>query len=119
VVAICCPLTEETHNLIGEAELARMKPSAYLVNVTRGEIVDEPALIDALQGGRLGGAYLDVFVEEPLPASSPLWDLPNVIVTPHNSASSTGNAARALAIFLRNLEHWVRNEPLENEVSER
>ena len=118
-LALAVPLTDETRGLIDASALAALPLGARVLNVARGEIVDEPALIDALQGGRLGGAYLDVFVEEPLPASSPLWDLPNVIVTPHNSASSTGNAARALAIFLRNLEHWVRNEPLENEVSER
>ena len=90
-----------------------------MLNVARGEVIDEPAMIAALRSGALAGAYLDVFVEEPLPPSSPLWDLPNVIVTPHNSASSTGNVARALDIFLRNLERWVRDKPLENEVSER
>jgi phosphoglycerate dehydrogenase-like enzyme len=90
-----------------------------VLNVARGEVVDEAALVEALQSGQLAGAYLDVFAEEPLPTSSPLWDLPNVIVTPHDSAASTGNAARALEIFLRNLEHWARGEPLENEVSER
>ncbi len=76
-------------------------------------------MIERLRSGRLGGAYLDVFLEEPLPPESPLWDLPNVIITPHNSSTSSGNEARAMAIFLRNLEHWARGEPLENEVSER
>lgn len=118
-LALAVPLTEETRSLIDASALAALPRGARILNVARGEVIDEPALIEALRGGALGGAYLDVFVEEPLPASSPLWDLPNVIVSPHNSASSSGNAARALEIFLRNLEHWVRAEPLENEVSER
>ena len=76
-------------------------------------------MIAALLNGRVAGAYLDVFAEEPLPVDSPLWDLPNVILSPHDSAASTGNSARVSELFLRNLEHWLRGEPLENEVAER
>ncbi len=118
-LALTVPLTDDTRGLIDASAFAALPPGARLLNVARGEVIDEPAMIAALRSGALAGAYLDVFAEEPLPPSSPLWDLPNVIVTPHNSASSTGNVARALDIFLRNLERWVRDEPLENEVSER
>ena len=117
-LVIACPLTAETRGLVDDAALARLRPTAHLVNVARGQIVDEAALTAALAAGRLAGAYLDVFEEEPLPAGSPLWSLPNVIVSPHNSAASTGNAARVVEIFLRNLAHWGRDEPLENEVRE-
>ena len=75
---------------------------------------DETALIDALKSGQLGCAYLDVFEKEPLPAESPLWDLPNVILTPHNAAVSAGNERRAAELFLLNLEKWARREPLLN-----
>jgi phosphoglycerate dehydrogenase-like enzyme len=80
-------------------------------------VVDEPALIDALRSGALAGAYLDVFAHEPLPADSPLWSLPNVIVTPHSAGHSDGNEARVAAIFLDNLRRWVRNQPLVNRVA--
>jgi D-2-hydroxyacid dehydrogenase (NADP+) len=77
-------------------------------------VVDEPALIAALQSGRLGGAFLDVFAHEPLPAESPLWALPNVIVTPHSAGFSDGNAARVTGLFLENLRRWNVGEPLRN-----
>jgi phosphoglycerate dehydrogenase-like enzyme len=118
-LALAVPLTDQTRGLIDAPALASLPPGARILNVARGEVIEEEAMIEALRSGALGGAYLDVFAEEPLPPSSPLWDLPNVIVSPHSSASSTGNAARALEIFLDNLERWVRDEPLENEVSER
>ncbi len=118
-LAIACPLTEETRGLIDATALAKLPAGASVVNVARGEIVDEQALIEALRSGRLAGAYLDVFEQEPLSADSPLWDLPNVIVSPHDSGASAGNAARGARMFLANLERWARDEPLENEVSER
>ena len=118
-LALAVPLTDDTKGLIDASAFAALPRGARVLNVARGEVIDETAMIAALRSGALAGAYLDVFVEEPLPSSSPLWGLPNVIVTPHNSASSTGNAARALDIFLGNLERWVRDEPLANEVSER
>lgn len=115
-LALTCPLTDETRHMIGAARLALLPKGARIVNVARGEIIDERALIAALESGRLGGAYLDVFEQEPLPAESPLWDLPNVVLSPHNAAASTGNDARATAMFLRNLVLDARGEPMLNEV---
>lgn len=115
-LALACPLTDATRGLIDAAALARLPAGARLLNVARGEVIDEPALIEALASGRLGGAYLDVFATEPLPEDSPLWALPNVIVTPHNSAASTGSREREAPYFLRNLDAWLRGEPLRNRV---
>ncbi|XAH23465.1 D-2-hydroxyacid dehydrogenase [Xylophilus sp. GW821-FHT01B05] len=113
-LVLACPLTERTHGLVDAAALARLPQGAHLVNVARGEVVDEPALIDALRGGRLAGAFLDVFAHEPLPADSPLWHLPNVIATPHSAGFSDGNAARVEALFLSNLARWQAGQPLQN-----
>lgn len=118
-LVLTCPLTDATRGLIDAAALARLPARAHLLNVGRGPVVDEPALIAALQTGRLAGAYLDVFETEPLPADSPLWDLPNVIITPHDSSISTGNRARVSELFLQNLARWARGEALINEVRER
>jgi D-2-hydroxyacid dehydrogenase (NADP+) len=115
-LVIACPLSEQTRGLVDAALLAKLPPTARLINIARGEIVDEAALVSALRSGKLAGAYLDVFAQEPLPADSPLWSMPNVLVTPHNSAASKGNEARVNAIFLDNLRRWHRNEPLINEV---
>jgi phosphoglycerate dehydrogenase-like enzyme len=115
-LALACPLTDETRGLVDAAALARLPSGARILNVSRGGVIDEPALITALREGRLGGAYLDVFAEEPLPGASPLWTLPNVIVTPHNSAASRGNERRQAEVFLRNLVRYGRGGPLENEV---
>ena len=92
---------------------------AVFVNVGRGELVDQPALTAALASGRLAGAGLDVFDPEPLPADDPLWDLPNVIISPHTSGSSDGTTRRVAEIFLDNLGRYVRDEPLRNEVTPR
>jgi phosphoglycerate dehydrogenase-like enzyme len=113
---IACPLTPETRGMVNAAMLSSLPRGARVINVARGEIVSEPALIDALKSGHLAGAYLDVFETEPLPAASPLWDMPNVLVTPHNSATASGNDERVLEIFLDNLERWHRGVPLVNEV---
>lgn len=113
---IACPLTPETRGLIGADALARLPRSARLINIARGEIVDEKALIAALKSGQLAGAYLDAFETEPLPPESPLWDMPNVLVTPHNSAAAAGNDQRVLEIFLDNLGRWHRGAQLVNEV---
>jgi phosphoglycerate dehydrogenase-like enzyme len=115
-LAIACPLSEATRGAIGADALARLPRGAHLLNVARGEIVDEAALIESLRDGRLAGAYLDVFATEPLPSESPLWRMPNVIATPHNSAASRGNEARQIEIFLDNLARFARGEPLRNEV---
>jgi phosphoglycerate dehydrogenase-like enzyme len=111
---LACPLSERTRGLIDAAALARLPRGAHLVNVARGEVVDEPALIEALQQHRLGGAFLDVFAHEPLPATSPLWTLDNVIATPHSAGFSDGNAARVERLFLDNLARWQRGQPLLN-----
>jgi phosphoglycerate dehydrogenase-like enzyme len=115
---VACPLTPETRRLIGAEALARLPRGARVINVARGEIVDEPALIAALKSGHVAGAYLDVFETEPLPPASPLWDLPNVLVTPHNSAAAAGNDRRVLDIFLDNLRRWHRGAQLVNEIQE-
>lgn len=116
-LVIACPLTDETRGLITAERLQRLPAGARVVNVARGEIVDEPALIAALQSGHLAGAYLDVFAQEPLPESSPLWEMPNVLVTPHNSAAAAGNDGRVYDMFVGNLRRWLRGEPLLNEVA--
>jgi phosphoglycerate dehydrogenase-like enzyme len=116
-LVIACPLTAETRGMVNASLFDRLPQGARFINISRGEIVDEPALIDALKNGRLGGAYLDVFAQEPLPSDSPLWDLPNVVITPHNSVASSGNEARVNALFLDNLRRWKTREPLINEVT--
>jgi len=114
-LVMTCPLTAASRNLIDARALARLKPTASFINVSRGEVVDEPALIDALQRGALAGAYLDVYQREPLPPDSPLWDLPSVIMSPHNASSAQGNDARATRYFIENIGRLVRGEPLVNE----
>lgn len=113
---IACPLSQETRGMVNAGLIAKLPQGAHLINVARGEVVDEPALIAALKSGHLGGAYLDVFEQEPLPANSPLWDMPNVFVSPHSSAAASGNDLRVYAIFIENLKRWARGEPLVNEV---
>jgi phosphoglycerate dehydrogenase-like enzyme len=115
VLAVALPLTPDTRGIVSADVLAAMRPGAVFVNVGRGDLVDEPALIDALASGRLGGAGLDVFGTEPLPADSPIWDLPNVIVTPHSSAHTPASGEGAAEIFLANLASYVRGEALRNE----
>ncbi len=110
---LACPLTERTRSLVDSDALQLLPAGARLVNVARGEVVDESALIAALQSGRLSGAFLDVFAHEPLPEDSPLWDLPNVIVTPHSAGFSEGNAQRIAAMFLDNLDRRLAGKPLQ------
>ena len=116
-VVLACPLTRETMGLIGERELAAMKPTATLINIARGRVVDEPELVRALQAGTIAGACLDVFTREPLEPESPLWDMDNVFVTPHNSGFSPLNNGRAMAIFLDNLDRLVQGKKLRNLVT--
>lgn len=116
-LVLAVPLAPETRHLIDAARLAKLPPRAVLVNVARGEIIDEDALVAALEAGRLAGAGLDVFREEPLPKASPLWNLPQVIVTPHSSGTTPANWDRAAQIFLDNLGRFERGEALRNEVS--
>jgi phosphoglycerate dehydrogenase-like enzyme len=116
VVALTIPLTAATRGLIGRAELQRMKPTAYLINIGRGGTVDEPALVEALTERWIAGAGLDVFAEEPLPASSPLWALEQVIITAHYAGATPEYDARAMAIFLDNLRRYSTGAPLHNVV---
>lgn len=116
VVVVCLPLTGETAGLIGEAELRAMKPTAYLVSVGRGPVIDEVALLRALREGWIGGAGLDVFSQRPLPPDSPFFDLPNVIMTPHMSGVSDGYARRGAALFRENLRRYLAGEELVNVV---
>jgi phosphoglycerate dehydrogenase-like enzyme len=116
VVVLAAPRTPETKRLIGRAQIERMKPGALLVNVARGKLVDDDALIDALRDGRLGGAALDVFSEEPLDPSSPYWDLPNVIVTPHTSGAMQDYWTPLVELFADNLRRFEKGEPLLNVV---
>jgi phosphoglycerate dehydrogenase-like enzyme len=113
---LACPLTAQTRGLVDATALAALPPGAQLINVARGEVVVETALAAALASGPIGGAFLDVFEEEPLPAASPLWTLPGVMVSPHSAGHAAGNAARAAAIFIDNLRRWVQGQPLHNRV---
>lgn len=111
---LACPLTPQTRGLVNARTLAALPEGASLINVARGEVVVEADLIAALQSGHLGGAFLDVYEHEPLPAASPLWALPNVIATPHSAGHSDGNEARVAAMFLDNLRCWCEGRPLRN-----
>jgi phosphoglycerate dehydrogenase-like enzyme len=113
-VAVAVPLTEDTENLIGEEELRAMKSSAYLVDVSRGGIINPKALLSALQENRIAGAALDVFAEEPLPSNSPFWKLSNVIITPHIAGQSAYYDARAMTLFVENLSRYLEDKPLLN-----
>ena len=118
-LVLAAPHTAATRGLIGAAELALMKPTAVLVNVGRGVLVDEPALIAALSAGRIAGAALDVVQEEPLPATSPLWEMPNVILTPHVSGLGPDYWERAVEQFAANLGRFLAGQPLLNVVDKR
>jgi phosphoglycerate dehydrogenase-like enzyme len=115
-VVCALPLVDGTRGLFGAAEFAAMRRGARFVNVGRGDLVDEPALVAALQSGHLGGAGLDVFAVEPLPTESPLWAMDNVIVTSHSSGESRRAEERTHALFLDNLRRWAAGQPLVNEV---
>lgn len=115
-LVLACPLSSRTQQLINAKSLALLPAGAQLINVSRGDVVDEAALIEALTNHRLAGAYLDVFAQEPLPHDSPLWALPQVIATPHSAGFAAGNAARVVQIFLDNLARYVRHAPLANVV---
>jgi D-2-hydroxyacid dehydrogenase (NADP+) len=116
VVALTCPLTPDTENLIDTAALAAMRPTAHLINVARGRIVDEPALVRALQERRIAAAGLDVTVEEPLPQASPLWAMPNVLITPHTAGETQAYEDGVIDILLENLDRLRRGDVLINQV---
>ena len=108
------PLTRETHHLMDARRIARLRAGAYLYNISRGAVIDEPALVDALRAGKLAGAGLDVFEEEPLPATSPLWEIENVILTPHVSGVTPLYYQRTAALFADNLDRFLPGQPLDN-----
>lgn len=115
-VVVTLPLNEDTQGLLGREEFRRMKPSAYLINIARGPVVQQDELIAALQAGEIAGAALDVFEKEPLPENSPLWDLKNVILTPHSAGGFQGFWDATVDLFLDNLSRFHRGEPLRNRV---
>jgi len=115
-VVLALPHTPETGQVLDAAALSRLKPSALVINVARGTLIDEAALVEALHAGRLGGAGLDVMAVEPLPASSPLWSTPRTILTPHTGACDGDYWAPAVDFFLENWQRFVAGQPLENVV---
>jgi phosphoglycerate dehydrogenase-like enzyme len=115
-ITVTLPGTKHTRHFIGVSEIAAMRPGAYIVNLGRGEVIDESALIDALKAGKIGGAGLDVFEKEPLPKESPIWDLENVILTPHMSGANRGYMDKACALFADNLRRFSAGQPLLNVV---
>ena len=119
VVVLCAPSTRRTTSLIGAAELELMRPGAVLVNVARGALVDEPALVRAVKGRRIAAAVLDVTSVEPLPQASPLWTMDNVYLSPHSSTTAEGYLDRVLELFRANLERYVDGLPLINAVDPR
>jgi phosphoglycerate dehydrogenase-like enzyme len=116
VVVLAAPGTAENESMFDAARFAAMKPGSVFVNVARGTLVDEPALIDVLKSGHLRAAALDVMRHEPMDESDPFWDAPNVLISPHSSASGEGYMERAFDLFARNLTHFVKGEPLDNVV---
>lgn len=115
---LCCPASPRTRGIANAAAFAAMPDGACFVNVARGEIAVEADVIAALQGGKLAGAYLDVFEREPLVADSPLWDLPNVIISPHTASHSLGQNEAIFGIFLDNLARWRRGDKLRNDIDD-
>jgi phosphoglycerate dehydrogenase-like enzyme len=111
---LACPLTEQTRGLIRAAELAALPTHAMLINIARGQVVDERAMIEALAGGRLRGAVLDVAEHEPLPADSPLWDMPNVLISPHSASTVDSENGHIVDLFVENLQRWLDRRPLLN-----
>lgn len=116
-VVLCCPLKPETTHLIGMSELRRMRSSAYLVNVSRGQVVVESELITALQRGDIAGAALDLTVDEPLRPENPLWDFPNVLITPHTGGETSRYEQRLVDLIVDNVRRWERDEPFIHQVA--
>jgi len=116
-VIVTTPLTPETRDLIGAEEFEAFKPGAFLIDVSRGGVVNHQALLTALKEKKIAGAALDVFTEEPLPEDSPLWKMPNVIVTPHIAGTSPFYDARAADLFAENLHRYLAGLPLYNRIN--
>jgi len=115
-LVLSVPYTHETAGLLDARRLEAMKTGAVLINIARGTIVDESAMVDSLRSGKLGGAALDVFSREPLPGDSPLWDMPNVLVTPHSMSTATDENTRLVNLFCDNLRRYLDGQPLRNEI---
>ena len=115
-VVSCVPHTPETFKLLNTNQFTQMKKTAYLINISRGVVVDLAALTSALQAGEIAGAGLDVFETEPLPADHPLWDMENVIITPHTAGSGPHTAERRIEVVTANLRRYVAGEPVRNVV---
>ena len=116
VLTVCCPITPQTHKLLSHAEFDALPEGCFFINVSRGKVVDEDALIAALKSGKLAGAGLDVTYTEPCPQDNPLWTLPNVILTSHTAGASQNIAKRAMELFIDNMQKYVNGEPLTNVV---
>ena len=114
VLVLTVPHTPETEKMIGKNELSLLPDNAFLVNIARGMVVDEEALIEVLKSGKLGGAALDVFAEEPLPQASPLWDMPNVLISPHSASTSDRENLRITDLFVDNLQRYLSGQQLRN-----
>jgi phosphoglycerate dehydrogenase-like enzyme len=114
-LVLSVPLISETETLLGASQLATLKPSAVLINIARGAVIDEAALVEALRSGRLAGAALDVASHEPLEADSPLWDMPNVLITPHSMSTAFDENERLVDLFCENLRRYLDGQPLRNE----
>jgi phosphoglycerate dehydrogenase-like enzyme len=115
-VVVCCLLSAATHHLIGAAALREMQPEAYLINVARGPVIDEPALIEALQAGRIAGAALDVFEQEPTPTDNPLLKLPNLVASPHMAAGTVESTERSAIAAMRNILSVLDGKPIRENV---
>ncbi|MCL4254763.1 MAG: D-2-hydroxyacid dehydrogenase, partial [Anaerolineae bacterium] len=114
-VVVTVPLTDKTHHMVNADILAQMKPTSVIINIGRGATIDEQALIHALTQGTIAGAALDVFETEPLPADSPLWQMENVIISPHVSGNNTRYVERASRVFEENLRRYISHQPLLNQ----
>src|SRR5262249_36048687 len=116
---LCTPVTPATTGLINTARLGKMKPDAYLINVGRGPLIDEAAVLHALQTKRIAGAALDVFDEEPLPADSPFWSLDNLLITPHTAAVTERLWERHYRLIVENMNRFLAGQPLLNQVDKK
>ena len=114
VLVLCCPLTPDTERLIGRPEIDLLPTHSVLINISRGQVVDQDALVEALADGGLGGAALDVFEVEPLPDDSPLWDLENVLISPHSASTVATENTALTTLFIDNLQRWLSDRPLRN-----
>jgi phosphoglycerate dehydrogenase-like enzyme len=119
VIMLATQLTDATYHMFSTAEFARMKPTAFIINMARGPVIDEDALLVALNEGQIGGAGLDVFKTEPLPADSPLWDQPNVLITPHETPRLPDKTQRSVDMIIGNIERYKAGRPMINVISER